>query len=112
MIEMFIGVRVPEELKLKLEELCEQEGKTLSELIRDTLEEYVQVKEEEWQKVKVCVKMPSKVYRQVGMFVDYGYYTSMDEAINSAVRLWLRFEKREYEEKWEEKLESALMGDK
>ncbi len=109
---MFIGVRVPEELKLKLEEICERDGKTLSELIRENLEEYVQMKDEEWQRVKLCVKMPRKIYLQVEMFVDHGYYNSVDEVVNSAVRLWLRLEKREYDERWEEKLESALMGDK
>ncbi len=110
-VAMYIGVRVPEELKLKLEEICEREGKTLSEAIRETLEDYVKTKEEEWQKIKVCIRVPRKIHSQIEMFVDYGYYNSVEDVINSAIRLWLRVEKREYGEKWEEKLSSALMGD-
>ncbi len=105
---MFIGVRVPEELKSKIEEICTKEGKSISEVTRELLEEYVQFKEEEWHRVKISLKVPDKIYKQVEMFVDYGYYNSVEEAMNSAIRLWLRVEKREYEEKWDLKMSEAL----
>ncbi len=105
---MFIGVRVPEELKLKVEEICEKENKTLSDLMRELLQEYVELKEEEWRKVKFCVKIPDKVYKQAEMFVDFGYYSDMQDVINTALRLWLRVQKSEYEKDWDKKMIDAL----
>lgn len=105
---MFIGVRVPDELKLKVEDLCESEGKSISELVRELLQEYVELKEEEWRKVKLCVKIPEKLYRQAKLFVDYGYYSDMQDVINDALRLWLRVEKREYDKDWEKRIIDAL----
>ncbi len=105
---MFIGVRVPDELKIKVEELCEREGKTVSDLVRELLQEYIETREEEWRKVKLCVKVPERVYKQMELFVDYGYYTDVQDVINDALRLWLRVEKREYEKDWDKKLIEAL----
>ena len=105
---MFIGVRVPEELKLKVEELCEREGKTVSDLVRELLQEYVELRQEEWRKVKLCVKVPERVYKQVELFVDMGYFNDVQDVINDALRLWLRVEKREYEKDWDKKLIDAL----
>ncbi len=105
---MFIGVRVPEELKLKVEEICEREDKTISDLMRELLQEYVELKEEEWRKVKVCVKIPDKVYKQAEMFIDYGYYSDIQDVINTALRTWLRIEKREYDKDWEKRMIEAL----
>ncbi len=109
---MLIGARVPEELKLKLEEISEREGKTVSEILRELIEEYVELKEEEWRKVKLCVKVPDKIYKQMEMFVDYGYYTDVQDAINTALRLWLRVEKREYDKDWDKKMIDALNTNK
>ncbi len=105
---MFIGVRVPEELKLKIEDLCEREGKSVSDLVRELLQEYVELKEEEWKKVKLCVKVPEKVYRQAELFVDSGFYTDMNDVVNTALRTWLRVEKREYDKDWDKRLIDAL----
>ena len=105
---MLIGARVSDELKVKLEEICEREGKTVSEVVRELIEEYVNLKEEEWQKVKLCIKVPSVVYGQVSLFVDRGFFNNIQEAINDALREWLRIQKKEYGENWDEKLISAL----
>ena len=105
---MFIGVRVPEELKLKIEDICEREGKSISDLVRELLQDYIEYREEEWRKVKLCVKIPEKLYKQAELFVDFGYYSDMQDVLTDALRLWLRVEKREYDKDWDKKMIDAL----
>ena len=60
MINMIVAARIPEELKIRIEDLCEREGKTVSDLIRNLLENYVKTKEEEWQRIRLNVRIPKK----------------------------------------------------
>ncbi len=107
---MIIAARVSDELKVKIEDLCEKEGKTVSDLIRELLREYVREKEEEWQRVTVRVKVPRKIMEQVDLFVDMGYALNRDQVMSEALSLWLRTKKMEYRKNWKEELIDALSG--
>ena len=107
---MIVGARIPDELKVKIEDLCEREGKSVSSLVRELLEEYVKENEEEWNRERICVKLPMMMARQMQMFVDSGYANNVEGIIEEAVRLWLRTMKSEYQEGWMERLSKSLVG--
>jgi predicted DNA-binding protein len=105
---MIIAARVPDELKIKVEDLCEKDGKTVSELIRELLENYIKEKEEEWHRVKVVAKVPRNILSQVDIFIDKGYALDREHVISEALSLWLRVKKAEYKKNWREELIEAL----
>ncbi len=107
---MIVGARIPDELKVKIEDICEREGKSVSSLVRELLEEYVKENEEEWSKEKICVRLPKMIVRQMHMFVDTGYASDVEGIIEESIRLWLRTMKSEYQEGWMEKLSRSLIG--
>ena len=108
MVDMIIAARIPDELKIRVEDLCEKEGKTVSELIRALLEDYVKTKEEEWQRVKIDVKIPKKILSQIDMFIDRGYALDREHVVNESLNLWLKLKKFEYHKNWKEELLEAL----
>ncbi len=108
MIGMIVAARVPEELKIRVEDLCEREGKTVSDLIRYLLEEYVKSKEEEWQRVRINIRIPKNILSQVDMFIDKGYALDREHVISESLNLWLKIKKFEYHKKWKEELMEAL----
>ncbi len=103
-----IAARVPEELKIQLEELCTLEGKTVSDVVRDLISEYIKSKEEEWQRVKLCVRIPKNILSQVDIFIDRGFALDREHVINEALNIWLRVKKAEYRKNWREELLNAL----
>ncbi len=105
---MIIAARIPDELKVKIEDLAEREGKTVSEILRTLLEEYVEEKEEEWQRVKIGVKVPRSLLAQVDLFVEKGYALDREHVVSEALSLWLRVKKSEYRKNWREELINAL----
>lgn len=105
---MIIAARVPDELKIRIEDLAEREGKTVSEIIRELLEAYLQEREEEWQRVKLTVKVPRNLLSQVDIFVDKGYALDREHVISEAISLWLRVKKMEYRKNWKDELLQAL----
>jgi len=105
---MIIAARVPDELKIRIEDLAEREGKTVSEIIRELLEDYLQEREEEWQRVKLTVKVPRNILSQVDIFIDKGYALDREHVISEALSLWLRVKKIEYKRNWKEELLQAL----
>ncbi len=107
---MIVGARIPDELKVKIEDICEREGKSVSSLLRELIEEYVKMRDEEWSKKRVCVSLPKMLVSQMHMFVDNGYVSSLEQIIEESVRLWLRTMKAEYREGWMEELTRSLMG--
>ncbi len=106
--EMIIAARVPDELKIKIEDLCDKEGKTVSEVIRGLIEEYIEEKEEEWQRVKVIAKVPRNIMSQVDLFIEKGYALDREHVLSEALSLWLRVKKMEYRKNWREELIEAL----
>ncbi len=107
-MKMIIAARVPDELKIKIEDLSEKEGKTVSEIIRTLLEKYVEEKEEEWQRVRIVAKVPRNIISQVDLFVEKGYALDREHVISEALSLWLRVKKMEYKKNWREELIEAL----
>ncbi len=105
---MIIAARVSDELKVKIEDLAEREGKTVSDILRELLEEYVQEKEEEWHRVKLSVRVPRNLLNQVDLFVEKGYALDREHVISEAISLWLRVKKMEYRKNWKEELIDAL----
>ncbi len=105
---MIIAARVPDELKIKIEDLAEREGKTVSEIIRELLEDYLQEREEEWQRVKLTIRVPRNLISQVDIFVDKGYALDREHVISEALSLWLRVKKIEYRKNWKDELLQAL----
>ncbi|AGB04762.1 Ribbon-helix-helix protein, copG family [Aciduliprofundum sp. MAR08-339] len=105
---MIIAARVPDELKVKIEDLAEREGKTVSEIMRQLLEDYVREKEEEWHRVRVCIRIPRNLLNQVDLFVEKGYALDREHVISESVSLWLRVKKMEYRRNWKEELINAL----
>ncbi len=105
---MIIAARVPDELKVKIEDLAEREGKTVSDLLRSLLESYVEEKEEEWQRVKISVKVPRSILNQVDLFVEKGYALDREHVVSEALSIWLRVKKMEYRKNWKDELLSAL----
>ncbi len=107
---MIIAARVPDELKVKIEDLCEKEGITVSDLLRELLREYLREKEEEWQRVTIRVKIPRKIMEQMDLFVDMGYALDRNQVVSEALSLWLRVKKMEYRKNWKDELIEALSG--
>ncbi len=107
---MIVGARIPDELKIKIEDLCEKEGKTVSELIRELIENYVEEREEEWQRVKLVAKVPRKILSQIDIFIEKGYALDREHVLSEALSLWLRVKKMEYRKNWKEELIEALDG--
>lgn len=107
---MIVAARVSDEMRIKIEDLCEKEGKTISDLLRQLLEEYIREREEEWQRVTVRVKIPRRILEQVDMFVEMGYALDRNQIINEALSLWLRTKKMEYRRNWKDELIDALSG--
>ena len=107
-VKMIVAARVPDELKVRVEDLAEREGKTVSDIIRALLERYVEEKEEEWQRVRVCTKIPRNLLNQVDIFVEKGYALDREHVISEALSLWLRVKKVEYRRNWREELINAL----
>ena len=105
---MIVAARVPDELKVRVEDLAEREGKTVSDIVRALLERYVEEKEEEWQRVRVCTKIPRNLLNQVDIFVEKGYALDREHVISEALSLRLRVKKVEYRRNWREELINAL----
>ncbi|MCD6275590.1 MAG: ribbon-helix-helix protein, CopG family [Thermoplasmata archaeon] len=107
---MIVAARVPDELKVKIEDLCEKEGRSVSDLIRELLNEYIREKEEEWHRVNLRVKIPRNILSQIDIFVEMGYALDRNQVITEALSLWLRIKKMEYRKNWKEELMEALSG--
>jgi len=108
--KMIVAARVPDELKVKIEDLCEKEGRSVSDLIRELLNEYIREKEEEWHRVNLRVKIPRNILSQIDIFVEMGYALDRNQVITEALSLWLRIKKMEYRKNWKEELMEALSG--
>jgi metal-responsive CopG/Arc/MetJ family transcriptional regulator len=86
-----VTVRIPQELLEKLKAIQEQRGTaTISDTIRDGLERFVEMNLPPSNIRKVVVDLSRQDNRQLEEFVREGGSVSVDDAVRSAVREYIR----------------------
>lgn len=86
-----VTVRIPQELLEKLKQIQDSHGTpTISDTIREGLERYVEVNLPPPNIRKVVVDLPRQDNRQLEELVRDGTSVSVDDAVRSAVREYIR----------------------
>ncbi len=86
-----VTVRIPQELLEKLKQVQElKETPTISDTIREGLEQYVELHLPPHHIRKVVVELSRQDNRQLEEFVREGNSVSVDDAVRSAVREYIR----------------------
>jgi len=86
-----VTVRIPEELLEKLKRLQEERGSgTISDTIREGLEQYVELHLPPHHIRKVVVELSRRDNSRLEEFVRDGNSVSVDDAVRSAVREYIR----------------------
>ncbi|MCI4336917.1 MAG: ribbon-helix-helix protein, CopG family [Thermoplasmata archaeon] len=86
-----VTVRIPQELLEKLKQIQETHGTpTISDTIREGLERYIEVNLPPPNIRKVVVDLPRQDNRQLEELVRDGTSVSVDDAVRSAVREYIR----------------------
>ena len=86
-----VTVRIPEDLIEKLRRIQESKSTpTISDTIREALERYVEVNLPPPNITKVVVDLSRQDNRQLEEFVREGGSVSVDDAVRSAVREYIR----------------------
>lgn len=86
-----VTVRIPQDLLEKLKEIQESKGTaTISDTIREGLERYVEMNLPPANIRKVVVDLSRQDNRQLEEFVREGNSVSVDDAVRSAVREYIR----------------------
>ena len=86
-----VTVRIPEEILEKLKRLQEERGSgTISDTIREGLEQYVELHLPPHHIRKVVVELSRRDNSRLEEFVREGNSVSVDDAVRSAVREYIR----------------------
>ncbi len=86
-----VTVRIPQDLLEKLREIQQSKGTgTISDTIREGLERYVEMNLPPPNIRKVVVELSRQDNRQLEEFVKDGGSVSVDDAVRSAVREYIR----------------------
>ncbi len=86
-----VTVRIPQDLLEKLKQIQQsKETPTISDTIREGLEQYVEVNLPPQNIRKVVVELSRQDNRQLEEFVREGNSVSVDDAVRSAVREYIR----------------------
>jgi Arc/MetJ-type ribon-helix-helix transcriptional regulator len=86
-----VTVRIPQDLLEKLREIQQSKGvTTISDTIREGLERYVEMNLPPPNIRKVVVDLSRQDNRQLEEFVKEGNSVSVDDAVRSAVREYIR----------------------
>ncbi len=86
-----VTVRIPQELLEKLKQIQEsKETPTISDTIRDGLEQYVELNLPPQNVRKVVVELSRHDNNRLEEFVREGNSVSVDDAVRSAVREYIR----------------------
>jgi Arc/MetJ-type ribon-helix-helix transcriptional regulator len=86
-----VTVRIPEELLEKLKRLQEARGTgTISDTIREGLEQYIELHLPPTHIRKVVVELSRRDNNRLEEFVREGNSVSVDDAVRSAVREYIR----------------------
>ncbi len=86
-----VTVRIPQELLEKLKRIQETEGTaTISDTIREGLEQYIELHLPPQNVRKVVVELSRQDNNRLEEFVREGNSVSVDDAVRSAVREYIR----------------------
>jgi len=86
-----VTVRIPEELLEKLKRIQEEKGTaTISDTIREGLEQYIELHLPPHHIRKVVVELSRRDNSRLEEFVREGNSVSVDDAVRSAVREYIR----------------------
>jgi Arc/MetJ-type ribon-helix-helix transcriptional regulator len=86
-----VTVRIPQELIEKLKQIQEGQGSpTISDTIREALEQYIELHLPPQNVRKVVVELSRQDNNRLEAFVREGNSVSVDDAVRSAVREYIR----------------------
>ncbi len=86
-----VTVRIPQDLLEKLKQVQQEQGTaTISDTIREGLEQYVELHLPPQNIRKVVVELSRQDNRRLEEFVRDGNSVSLDDAVRSAVREYIR----------------------
>ncbi len=86
-----VTVRIPQELIEKLKQIQEVQGSpTISDTIREALEQYIELHLPPQNVRKVVVELSRQDNNRLEAFVREGNSVSVDDAVRSAVREYIR----------------------
>ncbi len=86
-----VTVRIPQDLLEKLKQIQQSQGTpTISDTIREGLEQYIELHLPPQHIRKVVVELSRQDNRQLEEFVREGNSVSVDDAVRSAVREYIR----------------------
>jgi Arc/MetJ-type ribon-helix-helix transcriptional regulator len=86
-----VTVRIPQDLLEKLKRIQEAKGvATISDTIREGLERYIEMNLPPPNSRKVMIELSRQDNRQLEEFVREGASISLDDAVRSAVREYIR----------------------
>lgn len=86
-----ITVRIPKEIERKLQTIMEKyKYETLSDCIRDALEEFIESRLPATNIKNIRVALPTKDEKELTRITSDGEYVSVEDAIRDAVRDFLR----------------------
>jgi len=91
-----LNLRVPEDLVDMLDEIRERKGlKSISDVVREALDNYADNEFDSWNSGKVNVRIPKVALEDLEGLVMAGDATDIQQAINFALRDWIE-ERKQY----------------
>ena len=85
-----LNLRVPDEAIALLEEVSVRNGSTISEVVRDALDRYVEDEGDSWNSGVVKARIPKGTLDAVETLVMAGDATDVPQAINFALNDWVK----------------------
>ncbi|UCG68891.1 MAG: ribbon-helix-helix protein, CopG family [Thermoplasmata archaeon] len=92
-----VSARVPEELVRKLEGIMDKEGiVSISECVRDCIEEYIKLKTGYISTENVVVDIGEDILSDIDNLVDIGRISGREEAFKHAIKTWTESQVEKY----------------
>lgn len=86
-----INLRVSDDLVILLEEIRDRKGKsTVSEIVRDALDRYLDDESDSWNSGVVKVKIPLSTLEVLETLIMAGDATDISQAVNFAINDWVQ----------------------
>lgn len=97
-----LNLRVSEEMMAILEELRERSGaRTISDLVREVLEKYIDDEGDSWNSGVVSTRIPNSTLDDIETLIIAGDAVDMDQVVNFALNDWISRRKRYHMEERE-----------